>query len=114
MRYIENIAIFPRQEGTGIIKRHRIEGPPDLVVEILSPSTSRNDKVCKKRNYERFGVPEYWVVDPVHRFIDQFDAEDGKYALYGTYSAGGLLNSPRFSCMNVHMDELFARLLPDD
>ncbi|MDF2714279.1 MAG: hypothetical protein K0R28_1204, partial [Paenibacillus sp.] len=59
-------------------------------------------------------VPEYWIVDPVHRLIDQFIADNGKYALDGTYSPGGLLQSPRFSCISIDMDKLFSRLLPDE
>lgn len=106
--------IYISNENSAIIKRHRIEGAPDLVVEILSPSTSTKDKVDKKKNYLRFGVPEYWIVDPVHRLIDQFVAEDGKYALHGTYAAGGLLRSPSFACINIDMESLFARLLADD
>jgi Uma2 family endonuclease len=106
--------IYIANDNSSIIKRHRIEGAPDLVVEILSPSTSANDKIRKKRNYERFGVPEYWIVDPVHRLIDQFIADNGKYALDGTYSPGGLLQSPRFSCISIDMDKLFSRLLPDE
>ncbi|WP_391570643.1 Uma2 family endonuclease [Cohnella sp.] len=43
-----------------------MEGIPDLVVKILSPSTSHNDKIRIKRQYERFGLKEYWIVDPVH------------------------------------------------
>lgn len=106
--------IYIANDNSSIIKRHRIEGAPDLVAEILSPNTSANDKIRKKRNYERFGVSEYWIVDPVHRLIDQFIANDGKYELHGTYGAGGLLQSPRFSCINVDMDKLFSRLLPDE
>lgn len=106
--------IYISNENSDSIKRHRIEGAPDLVAEILSPSTSANDKIRKKRNYERFGVPEYWIVDPIHRLIDQFVADNGKYALHGTYAAGGLLQSPRFSCIAIDMDKLLARLLPDE
>lgn len=106
--------IYVSNENAGILKRKRIEGAPDLVVEILSPSTGEKDKVKKKSNYERFGVPEYWIVDPVHRVVDQYVAVEGKYALYGTYGVSGLLRSPRFACISIRMEELFARLLPEE
>ncbi|MEI8095064.1 MAG: Uma2 family endonuclease [Spirochaetales bacterium] len=47
-------------------------GAPDLVVEILSPSTSRKDLHEKYALYERSGVREYWVIDPVGRWLQQY------------------------------------------
>jgi len=46
------------------IVRNRIEGPPDLAIEVLSPSSRRTDEVLKRRAYERWGTRELWVVDP--------------------------------------------------
>src|SRR5262249_1272169 len=54
-----------------IIKEPNIQGVPDLIVEILSPSTRNVDRGEKLRLYERSGVPEYWVVDPEAHAIDQ-------------------------------------------
>ncbi len=57
----------------------RIEGAPDLCVEILSPSTHRHDRVRKLNLYARFGVPHYWIIDPVARSIEEFVLEQGAY-----------------------------------
>jgi len=46
------------------ITRSHVQGPPDLVIEILSHHTRRTDEIVKRKLYERFGVPEFWVVDP--------------------------------------------------
>lgn len=54
-----------------------IMGPPDLVVEILSPSTQRRDRTIKATLYARHGVRWYWVVDPVERCVDVY-ARDGE------------------------------------
>jgi Uma2 family endonuclease len=60
----------------GVLTSRFINGAPDLVVEILSPSSTRHDLRTKRERYERFGVREYWVLDPdsermlVHRLID--------------------------------------------
>ena len=59
----------------------KIKVAPHLVVEILSPSTSGNDQTIKKDLYERFGVAEYWIVDPFEQHVDQWILTDGKYAI---------------------------------
>ncbi len=56
---------------TRIITPKKIKGVPDLVVEIISPSTERNDRNLKKGLYERAGVPEYWIVDPEEHVVEQ-------------------------------------------
>ena len=67
------------------IRADGIHGAPDLVVEVLSPSTGRYDKGHKMRVYERCGVREYWTVDPVSRTIEQYVLEDGRFSLLGYY-----------------------------
>lgn len=57
-------------ERLGIIKPHGIQGAPDLVLEILSPSNSAHDLVVKRRLYALSGVREYWIVDPASRIIE--------------------------------------------
>jgi Uma2 family endonuclease len=61
------------------ITENNIKGAPDLVVEILSPSTSRKDRREKKALYERFGVREYILVDPANEVIERYALTDGKY-----------------------------------
>lgn len=58
-----------------------VHGAPDLVWEILSPSTAKNDKWHKKNVYAFCGVPEYWIVDPVNRAIEIYLLQDGQYVL---------------------------------
>lgn len=62
--------MFVSNERRGIIGEAEIVGPPDLVVEILSPSTASRDRSIKLRLYERQGVPEYWIVDPDGSAVD--------------------------------------------
>lgn len=69
-----------------IIKRDGIHGAPDLIVEILSFSTSKNDKGYKKKLYEQCGVKEYWIVDPRAKTIEVFSLEDSQYIITGIYS----------------------------
>lgn len=62
-----------------IIQMDGIHGAPDLIVEVLSPSTAKNDKGYKKELYEKSGVKEYWIVDPAMRSIEAYILADGKY-----------------------------------
>lgn len=58
-------------EHQQIITPTKIKGIPDLIIEILSPSTIENDQVLKRRVYEAAGVPEYWIVDPFEHTVTQ-------------------------------------------
>jgi len=60
---------------------HAIRHPPDLCVEILSPSTEATDRGRKLQMFARYEVPEYWIVDPVHETIEVYRLEVGGYAL---------------------------------
>jgi Uma2 family endonuclease len=63
------------------ITHTKIKVAPNLVVEILSPSTSGYDRSTKKDLYERFGVGEYWIVDHFEQQVEQWILRDGKFAL---------------------------------
>ena len=62
------------------IDRHGCKGAPDLVIEILSPSTQRHDRLVKLNLYQRAGVREYWIVDPDTQTV-QVMLQDGNGAL---------------------------------
>lgn len=68
------------------IKQRGVFGAPDLVVEILSPSTAKNDKWHKKNVYESSGVPEYWIVSPREKSIEVYLLQDGQYVLDNIYT----------------------------
>ncbi|MCL2855285.1 MAG: Uma2 family endonuclease [Defluviitaleaceae bacterium] len=64
-----------------------VHGAPDIVVEILSPSTSKRDRGYKKRLYQRYGVAEYWIVDTNSLTVEVYLLEDGQYNLDNIYQA---------------------------
>lgn len=68
-----------------IIQDDAIYGAPDLVVEVLSPSTSKNDKTKKKFAYERAGVKEYWIVDTWGKSIEVYLNRNNHFELDETY-----------------------------
>jgi len=55
------------------------KGAPDLIIEILSPTTRRHDRITKFNLYQRAGVREYWIVDPEDRDVQTFILENGRY-----------------------------------
>ena len=73
-----------RAERAALVKERWIDGAPDLVVEVLSPSTSRHERGLKATGYANFGVREYWLVDLVARTVEQFELEGDRYALRQT------------------------------
>jgi Uma2 family endonuclease len=69
------------------------EGAPDLIVEVLSPSTSRTDRFIKFNEYEQAGVPEYWIANPKTRSVEIFVLSGGEYAQLGEFTENELIQS---------------------
>jgi Uma2 family endonuclease len=63
-------------------------GAPDLVIEILSPSTQANDRGSKFDTYQKYGVREYWLVDPEAKFSEVYRHESSKFERQGVFKAG--------------------------
>ncbi len=73
---------FIAKKNLGIFDpKGHIHGIPDLVIEILSPGNRKHDEVIKKNLYEKFGVKEYWIVDPDTREFTGFTLSNQKFAL---------------------------------
>jgi Uma2 family endonuclease len=76
-----------------IVKEEAIEGPPDLVVEVLSPSTFYKDLRRKMTAYAQFGVQEYWIVDAETQTIELYARRDDKLELARKFSSSEVLQS---------------------
>ena len=68
-----------------IIKEQGIYGTPDLIIEIICPSTSKTDKTYKKNLYEKFGVKEYWIISPRDCYAEVYHLIDEAYQLTEVY-----------------------------
>ena len=85
-------------QGKAVLMEDGLHGPPDLIVEVLSPSTAKRDLTVKYRLYERSGVREYWLADVDNRYIAVYGRDGaGRYALLDAYEAGETLISPTLS-----------------
>jgi Uma2 family endonuclease len=78
--YLEPDLVFVARGHEALLSDRGIEGPPDLVVEVLSPSTEARDRGLKLDRYRRFGVGEYWIVDPDGRTVEVWKLAAGAEA----------------------------------
>lgn len=89
------------------IEKKGCVGAPDLVVEILSPSTAKMDWKDKYALYEEAGVREYWIVNPDDALVHVFRLTDGKFRLDGTYSAEDTLKIGIFEDVTIDLKNVF-------
>jgi Uma2 family endonuclease len=68
--YLEPDLVFVRRDRRDIIGTRGVEGAPDLVIEVVSPTGGLRDRGLKRDRYSHFGVAEYWVVDPGMRMVE--------------------------------------------
>ena len=84
-----------------------VEGAPDLVVEILSPSTARHDRVTKFRLYEKYGVREYWIIDPVQRLIEVWILRGEAFQRQNIYGPDETFPSPVLNNQAIETKAIF-------
>ena len=73
--------LFISKERQQIITDKNIAGAPDLVIEILSPATAYYDLFDKKEIYQKFGVKEYWIVDPMRQWMELYHLQKSQFEL---------------------------------
>ena len=99
--------IFISNARAHIITEDNIQGAPDLLVEILSPSTERRDRIVKRNLYARHGVGEYWLVDPYAKTITVLILGANGYDTYAVFGEGDILTSPALPGFALNLSELF-------
>lgn len=100
--------VFISKERLNILKEENIQGAPDLVIEILSPSSKKMDREIKLKLYEKHGVHEYWIVDPDAQSIEVLNLTDDGLQLIRAYPKGTHLNSPLFPDIKLSIEKVFA------
>jgi Uma2 family endonuclease len=90
-----------------LVSNRGIEGPPNVVVEILSPSSKGQDEFLKKSVYARFNVPEYWLVNPDLGFITIFRIMDGVYQEQTRLDRASTLTSVELPEVSVPLAPIF-------
>ena len=98
--------LFISNERAHIITEQNIQGAPDLVVEILSPSTANRDWTTKRELYARHGVKELWMVDPDAKIAWVMLLRDGEFRHMRVYGEGQSFTSTTLEGFTVAMDEI--------
>lgn len=91
-------------------RSENIQGPPDLVVEILSDATRKTDEIIKRKLYERFGVGEYWLIDPLLDTVKVLRRSEAVFVRVEELSmerSSGTLTTPLLPGFRVELSELF-------
>lgn len=99
--------IFLSKERLNLMTEKNLQGPPDIVVEILSPSSRERDRLIKKRIYADYGVREYWMVDTRVRSIEVLTLKEKGFETNGIFFLEDQLSSPLFSDLKMDMKEVF-------
>ena len=100
--------VFISKQRRDLIKDDGIHGAPDMVIEILSPSTAYYDIKKKYKIYEKFGVKEYWIVDPEMKSVELFTlTEQGKFLLSADFTNQGTIKSVILGGFEITLEEIF-------
>lgn len=99
--------LFISKEKATLIGERMIEGPPDLVAEVLSPSSAYHDLRTKFRAYEQAGVQEYWIVDPERKSVEVFVNSGGKFQLRQEAEGEGAAQSVLLAGLSVDLADIF-------
>ncbi len=101
---------FIQEQRRHVITGKAIEGLPDLVIEVLSPTNRADDLPGGEvwRDYERFGVPVYWIVDPEARTVAQHEHRGDRFVETARLRSGDLLSFPLFPEITLPVADLFA------
>ncbi len=102
--------LFVSQARRDIVKPKFIDGAPDLIVEVLSPSTVRVDRTVKFDAYERAGVREYWIVDPKLHTVEVYTLSGQEYAVHDRFGAGERVTSPLLFGLELLTESVFSRV----
>ena len=99
--------IFISRERNHIIGEEKTEGAPDIVFEVLSPSTAYYDLRPKKDVYAKHGVKEYWIVDPMEKSVEVHEEENGDYLLKSKVTNSGSITSDVLQGLTIDLENIF-------
>ncbi|MEK7805601.1 MAG: Uma2 family endonuclease [Planctomycetota bacterium] len=99
--------VFIKSENQHIIRKSAIKGIPDLIVEIVSPSSAFYDMVEKKEVYRKYGVKEYWLVFPDEKVIEIFILGKEGYVEFCKSKKKGMVKSNVLEGLEIDSKDVF-------
>jgi len=99
--------LFISRERSHIITEKNVQGAPDLVIEITSKASERWDREIKRKLYAKFGVEEYWIVDPDKKTVDVMTSGKSGFEVAKSYRAKDTLTSPLLKGLSIDLSEVF-------
>jgi Uma2 family endonuclease len=102
-----DLIFIAKARAPKLVTRAAITGAPDLVLEIISPSTARADRKIKPPLYAKHGVAEFWLVDPEDQSVEVFVLDGDTYRVAGIYLAGDTIKAGRFADAQIAIDSIF-------
>jgi Uma2 family endonuclease len=107
---VEPDLLFVSDERREVVTQENLHGAPDLAVEILSESSRRYDEITKRQLYDRYGVREYWIVDPELETVKVYRRTDGAFARAAELPSqtGDELTTPLIPGLRISLRALFA------
>jgi Uma2 family endonuclease len=100
--------VYVSQARRHIVTESEIQGAPDLIVEVLSPGTETRDRGYKQRLYARYGVTEYWIVDPVVETVEKYRAVGASFECAERVGADSPFASDLFPDLRIEIREVFS------
>ena len=99
--------VFVSRDREAIIGERGIDGAPDLVVEVLCPSTRSRDRGIKMHRYAAAGVTHYWMLDPRSKALEAYKLGEDGYAVLGTLASGEIFRPELFPGLEIPIDRLW-------
>ncbi len=99
--------VFVSESKKNILQENYINGKPDLVVEILSPSTARYDRGEKMKLYKKHQIPEYWIIEPKTQVVEIYAFQNGDYDLVEYAMEKGLVKSKILQNLQFEVESIF-------
>jgi Uma2 family endonuclease len=100
--------VFVSNDRSQVITPRGVEGAPTLVIEILSPTTHRTDRVTKAQLYAKHQIPHYWVVDPDQRTLEDYDLVIDHYDLVTSAQDAEVFAPSLFPGLSIQLSDLWA------
>ncbi|BAF58555.1 Uncharacterized protein conserved in cyanobacteria [Pelotomaculum thermopropionicum SI] len=99
--------LFVAKDRLEISAEDKVNGAPDMIAEILSPSNAYYDLRKKFKAYEKYGVREYWIVDPEEASIEVYELADGKFRLAAQKEKSGIVSSVVLPGFTIKLEDIF-------